>query len=290
MSGIISPRKRVASSSTVSLDRPASVDIPGSIVTGRHAKLERECPAKSCLGGRSVGRSLCLAGRPGTAPPLAGCRVLRLHRTAHAGGRRAKPSWMPPAWPWSACSKWCAHIPRIYGEYRKLLAAVRERRPDLAILTDSPDFHLRVARRLHAAGRARGLSGRAAGLGVAQRTRQGRCAAPPTDCCASSRLRSNSFAREGVNATYIGHPLAGLVRPALSTGRVFSETQAAPAPSISYSAARKPAGRSRAASAGAAGRGGPAVPGAGGEFCAAGLGHYGGGVFSGTDRAVARSR
>src|SRR5437764_10073651 len=40
-------------------------------------------------------------------------------------------------------------IPRIYGEYRKLVAAARERRPDVAILTDSPDFHLRVARRLH---------------------------------------------------------------------------------------------------------------------------------------------
>src|SRR5271169_5641308 len=38
------------------------------------------------------------------------------------------------------------HIPRIYGEYRKLLTAVREHRPDVAILTDSPDFHLRVAR------------------------------------------------------------------------------------------------------------------------------------------------
>ena len=32
-----------------------------------------------------------------------------------------------------------AHIPRIYGEYRKLLAAAREEKPDLAILTDSPE-------------------------------------------------------------------------------------------------------------------------------------------------------
>ena len=30
------------------------------------------------------------------------------------------------------------HIPRIYGEYRKLLAAAEAERPDLAILTDSP--------------------------------------------------------------------------------------------------------------------------------------------------------
>ena len=45
-----------------------------------------------------------------------------------------------------------AHIPRIYGEYRKLLAAAEGERPDLAILTDSPDFHLRVARNLHRQG------------------------------------------------------------------------------------------------------------------------------------------
>jgi lipid-A-disaccharide synthase len=40
------------------------------------------------------------------------------------------------------------HIPRIYGEYRKLIAAAERERPQLAILTDSPDFHLRVAGRL----------------------------------------------------------------------------------------------------------------------------------------------
>jgi lipid-A-disaccharide synthase len=45
-----------------------------------------------------------------------------------------------------------SHIPRIYGEFRKLQAAARRRRPDLAILTDSPDFHLRLARKLHRQG------------------------------------------------------------------------------------------------------------------------------------------
>src|SRR4051812_49794528 len=45
-----------------------------------------------------------------------------------------------------------AHIPRIYGEYRKLVAAARAQRPDFAILTDSPDFHLRLGARLKAMG------------------------------------------------------------------------------------------------------------------------------------------
>jgi lipid-A-disaccharide synthase len=40
------------------------------------------------------------------------------------------------------------HIPGIYRDFRKLIAAARKRRPDLAILTDSPDFSLRVVRKL----------------------------------------------------------------------------------------------------------------------------------------------
>lgn len=41
-----------------------------------------------------------------------------------------------------------SHLPRIYGEYRKLLGYVRRHPPVAAILTDSPDFHLRLARHL----------------------------------------------------------------------------------------------------------------------------------------------
>src|SRR5215469_10078753 len=32
------------------------------------------------------------------------------------------------------------HIPRIYMRFRELIAAARRAKPDLAILTDSPDF------------------------------------------------------------------------------------------------------------------------------------------------------
>jgi lipid-A-disaccharide synthase len=39
-------------------------------------------------------------------------------------------------------------LPRILGILRALGAAARQRRPDLAILVDSPDFNLRVAKRL----------------------------------------------------------------------------------------------------------------------------------------------
>ena len=113
-----------------------------------------------------------------------------------------------------------AHIPRIYGEYRKLLAAVRERRPSLAILTDSPDFHLRLARRLKAAGvpivylvAPQAWAWRKGRLPVMQRTLDRLLCIFP--------FEEQFFCSHGVNATYIGHPLAGLVRPSLSKPDFF---------------------------------------------------------------------
>ena len=41
-----------------------------------------------------------------------------------------------------------AHIPRIWGEFRKLVRAAAAEKPDVAILTDAPDFHLRLAKKL----------------------------------------------------------------------------------------------------------------------------------------------
>jgi lipid-A-disaccharide synthase len=114
------------------------------------------------------------------------------------------------------------HIPRIYGEYRKLLAAAEKERPDLAILTDSPDFHLRVARRLHRQGipvvylvAPQAWAWRKGRLPEMRRTlRQLLCIFP---------FEEAFFRREGVAATYIGHPLAGLVRPALTRGEFFKK-------------------------------------------------------------------
>jgi len=115
-----------------------------------------------------------------------------------------------------------AHIPRIYGEYRKLLAAAREQKPDLAILTDSPDFHLRAARRLHALGipvvylvAPQAWAWRKGRLKTMRRTvRRLLCIFP---------FEEDFFRREGVPATYIGHPLAGLVRPSLRREEFFKK-------------------------------------------------------------------
>jgi lipid-A-disaccharide synthase len=114
------------------------------------------------------------------------------------------------------------HIPRIYGEYRKLLASAEKERPDLAILTDSPDFHLRVARRLHSAGvpvvylvAPQAWAWRRGRLREMRRTLSHLLCIFP--------FEEDFFRREGVPATYIGHPLAGLVRPALTRDEFFKK-------------------------------------------------------------------
>jgi lipid-A-disaccharide synthase len=45
-----------------------------------------------------------------------------------------------------------SHLPRIYGEFRKLLRQVDRRRPDIAVLIDFPDWNFRLARALHRRG------------------------------------------------------------------------------------------------------------------------------------------
>ncbi|HMG02775.1 MAG TPA: lipid-A-disaccharide synthase [Edaphobacter sp.] len=42
------------------------------------------------------------------------------------------------------------HAPRVYGSYKKLVASIKERRPQAAVLIDFPDVNLRLARELKA--------------------------------------------------------------------------------------------------------------------------------------------
>jgi len=113
-----------------------------------------------------------------------------------------------------------SHVPRIYGEYRKLLSAARERKPDLAILTDSPDFHLRVARKLHRMGvPVVYLVAPQAWAWRKGRIRTLRQAVDRLLCIFP--FEEEFFRREGVPATYVGHPLARLVRPSLTRDEFF---------------------------------------------------------------------
>ena len=112
-----------------------------------------------------------------------------------------------------------AHLPRIYGEYRKLVRFARAHRPDAAILTDNPDFHLRLARHLKA------LKIPVFYLVAPQvwAWRQGRlkkirilvdklfCIFP---------FEEQWFRERGVDATYIGHPLTTLAKTSLNRDEI----------------------------------------------------------------------
>ena len=107
------------------------------------------------------------------------------------------------------------HIPRIHREYRKLIAAAERERPDLAILTDSPDFHLRLAKHLKRLqipvvyfiapqvwawrkGRLKILR---------ERVQRLLCIFP---------FERKFFAEQRIPTSYIGHPLTQLIRPSAS--------------------------------------------------------------------------
>ena len=104
------------------------------------------------------------------------------------------------------------HLPRIYGEYRKLLREIGRRRPDAAVLTDSPDFHLRLARKLKRMGipvvyliAPQVWAWRKDRLPLMRRTIDRLLCILP--------FEEEFFLKHGIAAEYIGHPLIRLIQP-----------------------------------------------------------------------------
>jgi lipid-A-disaccharide synthase len=104
-----------------------------------------------------------------------------------------------------------SHLPRIYGEYRKLIRFAEQHPPQAALLTDSPDFHLRIARHL------KRMDVQVFYLVAPQvwAWRQGRVktiAKLVDKLFCLFPFEESWFRERGVDATYIGHPLANTVR------------------------------------------------------------------------------
>lgn len=107
------------------------------------------------------------------------------------------------------------HLPRIYREYRKLRNCIRSRRPSIAVLIDFPDIHLKLAEELHR-------------LGIpviffvspqlwAWKKRRIRSVQRYVDRMLVIFPFEEPFYRErGVDAIYVGHPLADLPLPETS--------------------------------------------------------------------------
>jgi lipid-A-disaccharide synthase len=121
-----------------------------------------------------------------------------------------------------------SHLPKIYGLYQHLIKEADKRRPDLAIVIDSPAFNWRVARQM----KRRGVPVVYYVAPQFWAWRQGRV-----------RLLRNyidkalvifpfeeAFYRErGVDATFVGHPLADLQRPTGGRGEYAAQFQIDPA-------------------------------------------------------------
>ena len=120
-----------------------------------------------------------------------------------------------------------SHIPRIYKEFRRLVAAVRAEGPALAILTDAPDFHLRLAKRIYRAGvpviylvAPQAWAWRRGRVRLMKRVL--------THLLCIFPFEEPFFRGHGVPATYIGHPLAGRVAPRLAREDFFKKHRLAP--------------------------------------------------------------
>jgi len=115
-----------------------------------------------------------------------------------------------------------SHIPRIYGEYRKLLTFALENRPNVAILTDSPDFHLRLGAKLKAAGipviylvAPQVWAWRQGRLGQMRKIiDQLLCIFP---------FEEKFFVNNNIPTTYIGHPLSVLAKVSMSRADFFKK-------------------------------------------------------------------
>ena len=107
------------------------------------------------------------------------------------------------------------HLPQIYREFRKLKRAVRERRPSVAVLIDFPDIHFKLAEEFHR-------------LGIpvlffvspqlwAWKKRRIKLVQQYVDRMLVIFPFEEPFYRErGVNAEFVGHPLADLPLPTIS--------------------------------------------------------------------------
>jgi lipid-A-disaccharide synthase len=113
------------------------------------------------------------------------------------------------------------HLPRIWGEFQKLKRAIRARRPGVAILIDFPEIHLRLARLFHELGipviyfvSPQLWAWKQHRIKLVQKYVRRMAVIFP--------FEEEFYRRNGVEAEFVGHPLAELPLPFVSRER-FAE-------------------------------------------------------------------
>src|SRR5947208_7179243 len=115
-----------------------------------------------------------------------------------------------------------SHLPKIWGLFRKLIAEADKRKPDLAVVIDSPAFNWRVARQM----KKRGVPVVYYVCPQFWAWRQGRVRLlrKYVDKALVIFPFEEKFYRDrGVDAEFVGHPLAELPQPTISRDRYAAE-------------------------------------------------------------------
>jgi len=108
-----------------------------------------------------------------------------------------------------------SHLPKILGLYRKLIRSAHEKRPALAVVIDAPAFNWRVARQM----RKRGIPVVYYVCPQFWAWRQGRVKLLRkyvNKALVIFPFEEKFYRDRGVDATFVGHPLADLPAPAIT--------------------------------------------------------------------------
>ncbi len=119
------------------------------------------------------------------------------------------------------------HLLTIYGLFQKLIAEADKRRPDLAIVIDSPAFNWRVARQMY----KRGIPVVYYVCPQFWAWRQGRVRLLRkyvTKALVIFPFEEKFYRDRGVDATFVGHPLADLQKPRISRADYATQHQIDP--------------------------------------------------------------
>jgi lipid-A-disaccharide synthase len=121
-----------------------------------------------------------------------------------------------------------SRLPKIYGLYQELIAEADKRKPDLAVVIDSPAFNWRVARRM----KRRGIPVVYYVAPQFWAWRQGRVRLLRdyiVKALVIFPFEEKFYRDRGVDATFVGHPLADLPQPAIRRTDYAGQFQLDPA-------------------------------------------------------------
>ncbi len=113
------------------------------------------------------------------------------------------------------------HMPRIYGEYRRLVRSLGARKPDVAVLIDFPDVNFRLARELKKLG-VPVIYFVSPQLWAWKKHRIRWVRERVTKMLVIFPFEESYYRERGVDAVFVGHPLADLPMPAI-TRREFAD-------------------------------------------------------------------